>query len=220
MDMVSWERHLRAIYDQGKPYLVDVPTGKKGAWRLEHFETEMGVQMMHFAFRDGRPVGLGRYSKLVGPTGLFMTDTPAEVRDIRGALPGRASGALLVSGLGLGLLLQVLYRQKRLASGSAKKPKDEPEPFHHVTILEKEQDVVDLVAQHYLKRHPGLRVICADAFTWEPDRKFDWAWHDIWPDMCADYLPQMAKLRRRYAKHMTAPKRQLCWAEHQMRRDR
>lgn len=208
MDLDRYEKRLRAYYDDHKADLVSVPLGKSGRWEVSHYETEIGIELMRL-MRDGRGPGLGRYTRLsCKGTGTFMTDTPAEMDDLKRQLIPWARGAVLVSGLGLGLTLKLLSR--KFEGGQAK------HPVTHITVLEKSPDVIKLVAPSY--NWPQVRIIEADCFTWEPDRKFDTAWHDIWPDMCADYLPEMTKLRKRFARAMTGPRRQFCWAEHYMRR--
>ncbi|NJM13183.1 MAG: hypothetical protein HC889_16120 [Synechococcaceae cyanobacterium SM1_2_3] len=81
-----------------------------------------------------------------------------------------------------------------------------------MTVLEKSEDVIKLVAPTY-EGVNGLRIIHADAFEWKPDREFDWAWHDIWPDMSSDRKKEMTALRRRFQKVMRGRDRQRCWGE-------
>jgi spermidine synthase len=131
-----------------------------------------------------------------------MSDTPAEYRDAVGFIRC-ASGAALISGLGLGMVVKALLA----------KPDVE-----HITVLELSPDVIKLVAPSY--PDPRLRIIEADCRAWKPDRKFDWAWHDIWGDVTTDDLPEMATICRRFAKAMTAPGRQMVWGRELIRRHR
>jgi spermidine synthase len=75
---------------------------------------------------------------------------------------------------------------------------DKPE-VESVTVIEKYQDVIDLVAPHYA--HPKLTVICADIYEWTPPKGtvYDTIYFDIWPNICTDNLKDMEKLHRRFA---------------------
>ena len=186
-----------------RAYAVDLPPGASGPWTLETFV----VPERSFAnFRlemAGRGISPGTYTRLCkSGTGVFMSDTPAEWRDCAYFVQ-QADGAVLISGLGLGMVVKALLAKATVT---------------HVTVLENDPDVIALVAPYYADER--LRVVEADAFAWKADRAFDWAWHDIWPDLCTDNIPEFSRLRRRYAKAMTAPKRQHCWSEPQVLRQR
>jgi hypothetical protein len=47
-------------------------------------------------------------------------------------------------------------------------------------------------------------VIQADAFSWKPPRGelYDVIYFDIWADICTDNLPEISKLKRRYARRL------------------
>jgi len=72
----------------------------------------------------------------------------------------------------------------------------------HITVIEKNQDVIDLVESHYHDMFgcDRFKVICADIFCWKPPKgvKYDMAWYDIWNDLCLDNLPEMHKLHRKF----------------------
>lgn len=191
---------MSGAYENHRRNLVDIPEGVSGGWRIAKFTVEPSVASFRLALA-GRDCPPGEYTRLSGPgEGCFMSDTPAEWRDVSWLIAG-AVGDVLISGLGLGMVVKGLLARDRVTS---------------VTVIEKEADVIKLVAPSYAD--PRVRIIEADAFTWKPDRKFDLAWHDIWPNICADNLPEMTRLRRHYQRAMTAPRRQFCWAEGQARR--
>lgn len=176
---------------------VTIPEGTSGDWTVSRFT----VDPKRFQGFGVRWVPPGTYTRLSSSTErCFMSDTPDEYRD---ALPFilEATGHVLVSGLGLGMVIKALLLKPDVAS---------------ITVVELEADVIALVAPHYAD--PRLRVINADAYTWRPDRQFDWAWHDIWADVSTDDLPDMARIRRHYARAMTAPGRQMVWGKHLIRR--
>jgi hypothetical protein len=199
----AYDREMMMLAKRHAPFKVHLPEGQSGDWTVERMTVHADIQALRF-WRDGRAVPPGDdYTRLRKKgTGVFMTDTPAELQDARPLL-ARASGHVLISGLGIGMIPRALLMD-RFGAGRVTR----------ITILEKEPDVIKLVAPHVA--NDKIEIVEADAFTWEPpaDAKFDWAWHDIWPDMCSDYKPEMAALRRRYGRFMSKPRRQLCWGEH------
>lgn len=94
-------------------------------------------------------------------------------------------GEALINGLGIGMVLKNVLL------------KDEVE---EVTVVERSADVIALVAPHY--RDPRVTVVHADAMEYAPPKgkRFDAVWHDIWTFVCADNLPQMHRLHRRYGR--------------------
>lgn len=147
----------------------DLPTGSSGRWRLEQFEIEdpgSGDTRPHWARDPG-----GTYTRLMHDEVLFMTDMYPEIYTQRLAVEEAWSrgGEVLLTGLGLGLVAEAMLRSPDV---------------DRVTILDASADVVALVAPHLELRYgPRLRVIHADAFTWEPEpeNRFTVGWHDIWP---------------------------------------
>ena len=95
----------------------------------------------------------------------------------------RAHGDVLIAGLGIGMILTRIL--------------DKPE-VESVTVIEKYQDVIDLVEPHY--RNPKLTVICADIYDWKPAKGtvFNCIYFDIWADQSTDCLVDMAKLHQRF----------------------
>lgn len=67
-----------------------------------------------------------------------------------------------------------------------------------VTVIEKEPDVIALIQPSLPS--PKLAIIQADIFLWKPPKgaKYDMIYFDIWPDMCADNMPEIAKLHQRF----------------------
>jgi hypothetical protein len=185
-----------------------VPDGEKGDWKLSTFVlTRDDVLMANLrAARDGNPELIcdpGEYKKLTcRGRGVIMSNTPMEVRTAWQVF-NKATGCVLINGLGMGMVLE----------GVLSKP-----DVTFVRVIELEQDVVDLVAPHYLK-DPRVEVVCADAYTYKPgkDEQFDYVWHDIWDDINPDNLPHMAKLTRKFARKA---KEQGVWSREMVRRNK
>jgi spermidine synthase len=97
---------------------------------------------------------------------------------------------VLIHGLGLGVVL----------NGCLLKPE-----VTQVTVVERSTDVIALVASHYQERFGDrFELIQGDAFTWKPEkgRRWSFAWHDVWDYICADNLPEMHKLHRRFGQRV------------------
>lgn len=173
-----------------------VPEGESGQHRIERFEVsakDAEMERIRSIFQGGnRAVPEGTYTRLVrGPAGfghtVVMSDTPAEMRD-HFAPVREARGNCLVHGLGLGLVAEAMLRK---------------DSVEHVTVVEKSGDVIALVAP-YLSAKWGdrLSIVEADAMEWAPPKgaRFGVVWHDIWDHICADNLPDMKRLHRRYGR--------------------
>jgi len=168
---------------------VTVPDGRSGDWTVETFEVG-GPEMDAFNLRamihpGGRMIEAGTYKKLCYKGKIIMSNTPAEIQDHLSFIY-KAQGNILINGLGLGMALKAILEKPEVKS---------------VTIIEKSQDVIKLVAPTYNK-DPRVTIHWADAYEWKPPvmASYDYVWHDIWDDLCIDNLLQMAKLHRKYGK--------------------
>lgn len=121
-----------------------------------------------------------------------MSDTPAEMRDHE-QFVRLASGKVLVAGLGLGMVAMAL----------AEKPE-----VTHVAVIEKEADVIRLVAEHLT--NPKIQIVHADIHDYKAWYFFDYAWFDIWGDLCTDDLKEMSQLQRKFKKWVGHSG---CWAK-------
>lgn len=129
----------------------------------------------------------GKYVKLYVDGELVMSDTNME-KDSNREVINRACGDVLLVGLGIGLLLHNL-RQK-IQEGVVRS----------VTVYEKEQSVIDLVAPYY-RDIPNLKIVCRDIMEYRPpkEEKYDTIYFDIWPTI--DYernLPEIRMLHNRW----------------------
>lgn len=187
-----------------------VPDGEKGDWCISKFEIKSdsyGMTMHNIrAAMNGNTylaVKPGKYKRLTHKNrGVIMSNTPMEVSTAYEAY-ANATGKVLITGLGMGMVLE----------GILSKP-----DVTYVRVIEKEQDVIDLVAPHF-KNDPRVEIICADAYIYKPAKgeRFDYAWHDIWDDICVDNLKLMSKLSRHY---MHYAKVQGFWSRKEARREK
>lgn len=185
---------------------VTIPASRHGTWEIRKFRVgrneaklHQGKERLRSIVIGGpiRAVAAGAYTKLCETTetfneGIWMSDTPAECVD---HLPPvkRATGDVLINGLGLGLVLKNVLAKREVT---------------RVVVVEKSPDVIALVAPHFAKDR-RLEVVEADAFEYEPRERFDVVWHDVWAHLDQDYLPEMERLKAKYADAGW----QGCWSE-------
>lgn len=176
-------------------YKVEVPEGKSGIWEIKRFEVkreDFYKQIGSFYSSGGRFVPEGIYTSITRNGKCIMSDTPDEFRD-HIHFVYKATGEVLIVGLGLGMvinaILQIEHKEKV-----------------HITVIEKDQDVLKLVQPHYEKKFPNqITFIQANIWDWKPpkNQKWDYAWFDIWDNLCMDNLEEMAKLHRKFARKVT-----------------
>jgi spermidine synthase len=177
------------------PMTTVLPEGKIGEAELRHLvvdeQSESYSRIRVIATGNFREeVHQGVYAGLFVKNKLVMSDTQTEKRDNVGFIV-HAKGDVLVAGLGLGMVLFPVITKSDVKS---------------VTVIEKSADVISLIESPLRKalgkREKLLQIIHSDIFTWKPpkNKKWDTIYFDIWPDLCTDYLPEMTRLHRRYAR--------------------
>jgi hypothetical protein len=166
-----------------------VPDGKSGDWEVSTFEvTKKDAELFNmqclFSGIGNRGVIPGIYKKLTRNGTTIMSNTPAEIND-HWELFYNAKGNILINGLGLGVCLQYLLDSNKI---------------EHATIIEKSEDVINLVANTY--QDERVTIINDDALTFKPPKgiRYDAVWHDIWDYICADNLSEMITLHRKYGR--------------------
>ena len=152
---------------------------------------------------QGCPAYEGTYARLRINGTIVMSDTQME-RRTNSEFLYRAHGHVLLAGLGLGMVLHGLEKHMgRIQS---------------ITVVEINQDVIDLVAKHY--KHPKIKIVQGDITTWTPPEgmKYDVIYFDIWPVISEDNLKLMAQLGRRFAKYKNRAN-SAAWMESWSRRE-
>lgn len=171
---------------------INVPDGKQGEWGVSSFEvSEKDAQFFNFRamFKPGgRIIKPGKYKKLTRNGATIMSNAPAETRDLCSFIwrVEENGGNILINGLGLGVALTAILKNDKVKS---------------VTVIEKEQDVINLVGPTF-SNDKRVTIIHANAFEWKPPKgiRYTIVWHDIWDDICADNLPEMTRLHRKYGR--------------------
>ncbi|MFZ3264612.1 MAG: hypothetical protein WA172_11485 [Terriglobales bacterium] len=157
-------------------------------------------------FRNPSPPGTYvtlRLTNDAGESQIMMSDFHYE-RVTCEEVVRRAHGDVLIAGLGLGMILHPMLKKEEVRS---------------VTVIEKYQDVVDLVLPTLLTSEK-LTVLLDDIYTWKParGRRYDVIWFDIWPDIEATRLPEMARLHRQFRRRLNQANSE-CWMESWHRRE-
>ena len=93
----------------------------------------------------------------------IMSDNEKEYEDHEEFFE-EVSGDVLIGGLGIGMVNEFLRHKDNVSS---------------VTIIEKYQEVIDLVWDSCYK-DDRFRLIKADIETWSPDKHFNIGWFDTW----------------------------------------
>lgn len=174
-----------------EPMVKRIPQGAKGVAKVRHITiTPQTAQTMILreVITRGREKSspAGEYCQLIVDGELMMSDTRLE-HDTNQTVVWKASGDVLIAGLGIGLILVPI-----LAKASVR----------GVTVVELHQDVIDLVAPNF--NDDRLQIICGDIYSWKPVKgtKFQTIYFDIWPNICLSNRNQMMKLERRFRTHL------------------
>ncbi len=118
-----------------------------------------------------------------------------------------ARGNVLIAGLGLGMILMPLLKNKDVKK---------------ITVIEKEQELIDLISPK-IKKHDKknkLQVIQGDINEIElpKEQKFDVIYFDIWDNVCGDNYQQMKDLKKKFSKNRAKGSTVLCWEEKHTRK--
>jgi spermidine synthase len=172
-----------------------IPAGEHGAAKIVHDTPDDFTRMR--AMFDRQPLTAEKYTRLFVDGELWMTDAEFECQTNTGVI-SRASGDVLIAGLGLGLILNAILDKPSVRS---------------VTVLERSLDVIALVGPHY--QQPKLTIVEADVFTWQPSKKaYDFIYFDIWANVPnEDNKTEITTLKRRYRSALKQGGRTAVWCE-------
>lgn len=176
-----------------------VPDGVKGDWRIETFsvsEADIKLHNLRAAIHGTHDyMEPGTYKRLMRGNTLVMSDTVYELQLHREFI-WEAKGEVLINGLGLGVVLQAVLEKPQVK---------------HVTVIELSKEVISLVGGTFAI-DPRVTIIWADALTWKAPKgvRYDAVWSDIWDNICADNVDDMAKLNRKYGRRSSWKG---CWGE-------
>lgn len=194
--MLDWKTYKVPFIGEGRLGRLAV---EKFTVSAEH-ETIGRMRAIFNPHRVARFATEGSYTRLVdGPSTsntrtsdfgtLWMSDTRDEILDHSWLLS--AHGRVLVHGLGLGVALNMLMLNPKVTA---------------IDVIEISSDVVNLVLPSFEGREgfEKVNVRVEDALTYKTERgaRWDFAWHDIWPDICGGNWDSMKRMHRRFARRV------------------
>ncbi|HRV85499.1 MAG TPA: hypothetical protein P5275_11580 [Saprospiraceae bacterium] len=154
-----------------------IPAAVHGNVRIEKFEVQPIDEVEHAEALKSIPFWSrrvpGRFTRMYIDQTVMMTDLYEEWWSQRHAIQEAfvRGGHILISGLGIGMIIEAILKPHN-------------SPVKHVTVLEANASVIQLVAPHMLARYKDrLEIIHTNALTWTPpkDAHYEAVWHDIWP---------------------------------------
>jgi len=166
---------------------LPVKDGTSGAWTLDSFEIskDKAVSLFLRAATEDIDAVLqpGNYRRLSNGRNVVMTNLPYEIQLCQEFIK-RATGRVLINGLGLGMVLHAILQKPEV---------------NNVTVIEKSQDVINLVAEAFA-HDPRVEIIHADALEYCPPAgvTYDVCWHDVWAGLSSSNLDEMEALERKY----------------------
>lgn len=129
---------------------------------------------------------------------VMMSSTNAEIRDMH-PLVSKVHETYMINGLGLGIVPFIL--------GELPETK-------FIRAHEINPEIIAIIEPNLrdcMRKGVELEIVEHDAFGGPIDsRLFDCIWHDIWPTITSENIPQFKKLRAIYG-HIS--QHQYCWAE-------
>lgn len=175
-------------------------------FKLEKFEIK------EYSFYHRIPKG--EYIRLIDKTKMFdgciMSDTPMEHRTNYDILK-KANGDVLIGGLGIGMILIPLMNKEEVKS---------------ITIVEKYQDIIDMVGSQ-LSLNDKIKIVQGDIFenNFPRGTKFDTIYFDIWNYINSDIYEEMKELKKKYKRCLRSKKENSnswigCWAESEAKNNR
>ncbi|MBR1951862.1 MAG: hypothetical protein IKA32_04760 [Lentisphaeria bacterium] len=139
--------------------------------------------------RQRRFISPGTYTQITGKgRGIIMSNTPAEIGGHM-EFYHAATGRVMIGGLGIGMILEAVLKKPEVTS---------------ITVIEKEQEIIDLVSPFYANEEK-IKIVCGDVFSPQdylaPGTKFDRLYFDIWDTINADNYPEMKDLNIKWRKY-------------------
>lgn len=166
--MIHKNRYTTVLTDR-------LPEGQSGKFKIVKTVIPKGTDIRtysplgycyHDTFAGNFPtVKLTEESGNDEPDTIWMSDTPFEQEGARFASIV-AKGDILIVGLGIGLLPVMIKARNKMVKT--------------ITIIEREQDVVNLVFRHIKTRKTRVVVADAESYLYTTDDRYDFIYVDIW----------------------------------------
>lgn len=215
-------KQMKPLYFISEKNIVgpaDIPSGKSGDFEIENYVLEYDIYPGGFQSFDKMLSG-ERFVSLKEKGKVWMSNTPAEIRSNTLYHIHRNDRRILIGGLGLGLNLNELLTSLHCWQTFG----DDKILFERITVIEKSEDVINLVAPTYLKALPCLEIIHEDVYnlpmSFKKDRKnfYDKAYIDIWQEISTDTLKEMSSIKAKCRCVMKPGRNRIkCWAEEELK---
>lgn len=183
-----------------------------GPWRLAPWvasDSEVRAARLYDAAHGGRDranqLVVGKqYTQLWYRGDVMMSDTPMEL-ETNAVAVARATGDVLIGGLGLGLVALAIRRKPAVRT---------------VTVVEIDPVLISLMRQYVPPLQDRITIIPGDIWDYRPGRtRYDTIYIDVWlnrPNL--EDKAEMAKLRARYRRYLRPRGWVGCWAEREVSR--
>jgi hypothetical protein len=188
--MTSWIEEENKLFPNMVTLLHE---GESERFKLECFEvTESDVKHCQMLDRiharmdyDGLVVGwYVRLRRKDMCQDVVMSDTWMEKRSNRDVLD-HANGNVLIAGLGIGMVFSALTKKPEVT---------------HITVVEKEQEVIDLVGSQF--HYDNVTIVHSDIHNYETTEKFDTIYFDIWDNICGDSWQEIKSLQKKFKRNI------------------
>ena len=168
---------------------VQIPEGTSGGFEIAHFRDTTTTHNWQ-VYREMKDEPHSRHTVLLSDqcNMPIMQDSEAEHREHQDFFDN-ANGSVLIAGLGIGFVNEYLKDMDNVTS---------------ITIVEKYQDVIDLVWP-YCEKDDRYTLVHDDIETWVPPEGsyWDYAWFDAWVfNNEMSYEDHMALMQERYTDYI------------------
>lgn len=162
-----------------------VPDGSCGDWKISTVNLTPKAADVNFHTGNRRHTIPGPYKILRFGGYIIMSTSLFEIDDLYDFYQ-RAEGDVLITGLGIGLLTNMLLSKPEISS---------------LTVIEKQSEVIKLVGPTF-KKEKRLLIMHEDAFEFNPENQkktgWDFIWHDIWSFALLQNLQEMKILHKKF----------------------
>lgn len=189
---------LDRLDDWYKDYQVHWEPRETEHWSLEQATIPQRCWDRIYHVTEGEPsldrdTGYGditilKHKEADGRKTVWMSDTRAEIVehvDLINKLwwtESMPNVTVIINGLGLGMAVNAALKH------GAK----------HVDVVELDPEVIEIIGPNFEGKPVTIHQGDALTKTWPKGKSWTMAWHDIWPTIAEENIPEMDRLHRRY----------------------
>jgi len=199
---------MHKILSEGKTKNFELKKQKITREDVKHAELRAIFSPRSIPPKIGTLMVLSRKSGKSWSHGCIMSDAEYE-KLTNTQIVNVARGNVLIAGLGIGMILIPLLKDKEVKK---------------ITVIEMEQELINLIFPKIKKydKSNKLEVIQGDITKIDlpKEQKFDVIYFDIWDGVCGDNYEQMKNLKKKFRKNRAKGSSVLCWEEDSTREQR